>query len=103
MQVTNPDHVIGKHNQHLETLLSLCADEALFTGDMRHRNALYSLITEPTITVEPKFIGAYSASNFINIDLLSNMDHVVFVGPTARRLFIPTVSENKIRDMEYFA
>jgi hypothetical protein len=103
MQVTNADHVLGKHNQHLETLLVLCADEALFAGDMRHRNALYSLITEPTITVEPKFVGAYSAPNFVNIDLLSNMDHVVFVGPTARRLFVPTISEDRVGDLEYFS
>jgi hypothetical protein len=102
MQVTNPDHVIGKHNEHLETLSVLCADEALFAGDPRHRNALYSLITEPTIAVEPKFIGTYSAPNFVNVDLLSNMDHVVFVGPTARRLFIPTVSEDRVGDLEYF-
>ena len=102
MQVTNPDHVIGKHNEHLETNLVLCADEALFAGDPRHRNALYSLITEPMIAVEPKFIGTYSAPNFVNVDLLSNMDHVVFVGPTARRLFIPTVAEDRVGDLEYF-
>jgi len=103
MQVTNPEHVIGKHNQHLENLLSLCADEALFAGDPRHRNAVYSLITEPTFAVEPKFVGVYTAQNFVNIDLLSNMDHVVFIGPTARRFFIPTVSEDKVGNMEYFA
>jgi hypothetical protein len=103
MQVTSPDHVIGKHNQHLEGLLVLCADEALFAGDPRHRNALYSLITEPTIAVEPKFVGVYSAPNFVNADLLSNMDHVVFVGPTARRLFIPAVSEDRVGDLEHFA
>jgi len=103
MQVTHPEHVIGKHNQHLENLLVLCADEALFAGDPRHRNALYSLITEPTIAVEPKFVGVYSAPNFVNVDLLSNMDHVVSVGPTARRLFVPTVSEDKVGDLEYFA
>jgi hypothetical protein len=102
LQVTNPDHVIGKHNQHIESLLVLCADEALFAGDPRHRNAVYSLITEPTIAVEPKFVGVYSAPNFVNVDLLSNMDHVVFVGPTARRLFVPTVSEDRVGDMEYF-
>ena len=40
MQVQNPDHVIGKHNAHLERLLRLTADEALFALDPRHRNAL---------------------------------------------------------------
>ena len=54
MQVQKPEHVIGKHNKHLEVLLRLTADEALFVGDPRHRNALFGLITEPTITIEPK-------------------------------------------------
>ena len=30
MEVQNPEHVIGKHNPHLEKLLRLTADEALF-------------------------------------------------------------------------
>ena len=55
---------IGTHNPHLETLIKMCADEALFVGDPRHRNTLFSLITEPTIMIDPKFITAYSAPNF---------------------------------------
>ena len=46
MQVTNPKHIIGKFNPHLETLLRLTADEALFVGNHEHRNALFGLITE---------------------------------------------------------
>ena len=46
MQVTNPKHIIGNFNPHLETLLRLTADEALFVGNNEHRNALFSLITE---------------------------------------------------------
>ena len=72
MQVQKPEHVIGKHNKHLEILLRLTADEALFVGDPRHRNALFGLITEPTNTIEPKFIDAYTAKNYVNIDILSN-------------------------------
>ena len=54
MQVTNPKHIIGEFNPHLETLLRLTADEALFVGNHEHRNALFGLITEPTLTIEPK-------------------------------------------------
>ena len=31
-----------------KTLLRLTADEALFVGDPKHRNALFALITEPS-------------------------------------------------------
>jgi hypothetical protein len=102
MQVIKPEHVVGKHNRHLETLLKLCADEALFVGDPRHRNTLFGLITEPTVDIEPKFIDAYPAQNYLNIDILSNAKHFVPVSRTARRFFIPTVSENRVGDLEYF-
>jgi hypothetical protein len=102
MQLNKAEHVIGKHNAHLETLLKLCADEAFFVGDPRQRNALFGLITEPNITVEPKFINAYSAANFNNIDILTNSRHFIPASSTARRFFAPTVSENRVGDFEYF-
>ena len=102
MQINKPEHVIGIHNPHLETLNKMCADEALFVRDPRHRNALFSLITEPTIMIDPKYITAYSAPNYLNIDMTTNSKHFVPASRTARRFFIPTVSENRVGDLEYF-
>src|SRR5262249_61560272 len=102
MQVKRSEHVVGKHNHHLEILLKLCADEAVFVGDPRHRNALFGLITEPTVDVEPKFIDAYSAPNHLNIDIISNAKHFVPASRTARRFFIPTVSIARLRDFDDF-
>jgi hypothetical protein len=102
MQVLRADHVIGKHNKHLEVLLRLTADEALFVGDPRHRNALYGLITEETNTIEPKNIDAYSVPNFVNIDIISNAEHFIPASGTARRFFVPTVSPERASDHEYF-
>ena len=92
MQVNKPTHVVGKFNPHLETLLRLTADEALFVGNHEHRNALFSLITENKLTIEPKFMGAYNAANYLNITLTSNAKHIILAGENARRFFIPTVS-----------
>ena len=103
MQINKPEHVIGKHNPHLETLIKLCADEALFVHDPRHRNALFSLITEPTVTIEPKNINVYSVPNYLNIDMTTNSPHFVPASRTARRFFIPTVSEGRVGDLEYFS
>jgi hypothetical protein len=102
MQVTKPEHVVGKHNKHLETLLRLTADEALFANDPRHRNALYGLITEDYLTIEPKNVDAYPAKSHINIDVTSNADHFLHASATARRMFIPTVSQDRASDHEYF-
>jgi hypothetical protein len=57
MQVNKPTHVVGKFNPHLEQLLRLTADEALFVGNHEHRNTLFSLITEGKLTIEPKLWG----------------------------------------------
>jgi hypothetical protein len=102
MHVQNSEHVIGKFNPHLETLLKLTADEALFAGDPRHRNALYYLITEPTIPIEPKFINPYNADNNLNLDIISNARHFIPVSGTARRFFVPTVSSDRASDHKYF-
>jgi hypothetical protein len=102
MQVQNPEHVVGKHNEHLESLLHLTADEALFALNPLHRNALFNMITEPTLTIEPKFIGVYLADNYLNIDVLSNSKHFIPVSGTARRFFVPTVSSDKKGNFDYF-
>lgn len=102
MQVTNPDHVIGKFNPHLENLLLLNADEALFAGDPRHRNALWSLTTEPTITIEPKGFAVYKAPNYLNFIITTNADEAVRVTRTARRIFALDVAAHQVGHPEYF-
>jgi hypothetical protein len=102
MQVTNPKHIIGNFNPHLQTLVRLTADEALFVGNHEHRNALFGLITEPKLTIEPKGCSAYQADNYLNMSILSNSDHFVPVSGTARRFFIPTVSAARKQDVVFF-
>jgi hypothetical protein len=102
MQVSNPKHIIGNFNPHLQTVLRLTADEALFVGNHEHRNSLFGLITEPKLTIEPKGCGVYQADNYLNTSILSNADHFVPVSGTARRFFVPTVSAARKQDLVYF-
>jgi len=102
MEVNNPEHVTGKHNPHLQSLLRLTADEALFALNPLHRNALYNLITEPRLTIEPKFVDAYKPNNYLNIDIISNADHFLPVSGFSRRFFIPMISPDRANDHEYF-
>jgi hypothetical protein len=102
MQVTNPKHVIGAFNPHQQTLLRLIADEALFVGNHEHRNALFAMVTEPKLTIEPKGLGVYQVNNFLNISMLSNADHFLPVSDSARRFFVPIVSAARKRDTQYF-
>ena len=102
MQVQNPEHVVGKHNPHLEKLIRFTADESLFARNPEHRNSLYSLITEPDLTIEPKFVNPYKATNYLNIDVISNAKHFIPVSNYARRFFVPTVSVERVNDRKYF-
>jgi hypothetical protein len=102
MQITNPKHIVGAFNPHLETLLRLTADEALFVGSHEHRNALFGLITEAKLTIEPKGCGIYTADSFLNISITSNAEHFLPVSGTARRFFVPTVSTARMQDFAYF-
>jgi hypothetical protein len=102
MQVSNPKHIIGAFNPHLETLLRLTADEALFVGSHEHRNALFGLITEGKLTIEPKGCGVYQADSFLNLSITSNAAHFLPVSGTARRFLIPTVSTAHMQDFAYF-
>lgn len=102
MQLTNAKHIIGAFNPHLEPLLRLTADEALFVGNHEHRNALFSLITEDEMTLEPKGCGIYQAKSHLNLSILSNSEHFLPVSDTARRFFIPTVSIARKQDHTFF-
>ena len=84
-------------------MLRLTADEALFVGDPKHRNALFGMITEPTLEIEPKGCGIYMAPNYLNTTMLSNAEHYIPVSDTARRFFAPTVSIARMGDHDYFA
>jgi hypothetical protein len=102
MQVTNPKHIVGNFNPHLETLLRLTADEALFVGNHEHRNSLFGLVTESKLTIEPKGCAVYQADSYLNLSITSNADHFLPVSGTARRFFIPTVSTKRMQDLAYF-
>ena len=103
MQLLRPEHVVGKFNPHLESLLMVIADEAMFVGDPRHRNVLHGLITEPVIPIERKFVDVYNAENYLNIYTLSNSPHTIDPGVKGgRRYFVPTVSSEHASDHDYF-
>ena len=102
MQLASAKHIVGNFNPHLQNLLRVTADEALFVGNQEHRNVLFSLITEPKLTIEPKNISAYQCRNYLNISLTSNADKFVPVSGTARRFFLPDVSKCRAQDLDYF-
>ena len=103
MAVSNSQHMVGNFNSHLQSTVLLFADEAFFAGDKRHESVLKTLITQPTIVVEPKFMNAFSSPNYVHLVLASNENWVVPAGPEERRYFVLDVGTRVMQDHAYFA
>jgi len=102
MQVVNPDHVFGKFNRHLMDKVVLFADEAFYAGDRRHESILKALITEPTITIEPKGVDSFVAKRYFRLFMASNKGWVVPADADDRRFFVLSIDSDKKRPKSYF-
>ena len=100
--ISQPGHLVGHFNAHLQQTRVLFADEAFFGGDRRHDGVLKSYITEPQIKIEPKGVDAFTVPNMLMIFMASNNDWVVPAGASARRYFVLDVSEKHKQEHGYF-
>jgi hypothetical protein len=103
MATSNAKHLVGNFNHHLRDCVFLFADEAFFAGDKAHTGVLKSLITEPYLTIEPKYMNAVQSPNFLHVMMASNEEWVVPAAIDARRFFVLEVSEKVKGNHQYFA
>jgi Family of unknown function (DUF5906) len=102
MLISNREHLTGKHNKHLQNLLLLCADEAVWAGDKEAERTLKSLITELTMLIEPKGVDAFPWKNRLGIIQSTNEKWVVPATMDERRYAVFDVSERYLQKKEYF-
>jgi hypothetical protein len=102
LEVSSQDHIVGKFNNHLRSIILLFANEAWFAGDKAVEGAFKRLITSSSMVIEPKGLDAFSVDNHINCIVASDGDWVVPVGDNERRFFILDVSESHLQDLKYF-
>jgi hypothetical protein len=102
LQISHPQHLVGKHNAHLRDCILLFADEAFFAGDKTNQGVLQALITERTITIEPKNVDLMPVRNLLHVIMASNEDWVVPAGDHERRYCVLDVSEVHLQDIPYF-
>ena len=100
--ISQPGHLTGHFNAHLQQCSVLFADEAFFAGDRAHENILKALITEESLMIEPKGIDPFSVANRLHIMLSSNNAWVVPAGADARRYFVLTVADTYKQNHSYF-
>ena len=102
LHATNPKHLTGDFNAHLETCCFLFADEAYANGDKKIEGIMKGLITEPTLIIEPKGVNPYEAANRLAVMQATNNEWVAPVGIADRRYAIFDVSDAKMGDWAYF-
>jgi hypothetical protein len=102
VHITQPSHLTGNFNAHLQACSVLFADEALFAGDRRHDGTLKALITEPTIQIEPKGADTFAVRNCLHVLMASNCEWVIPAGADARRYFVLEVADTVKQDTRYF-
>jgi hypothetical protein len=103
MYVSKSKHLVGAFNSHLRDCVLLFADEAFFAGDRAAEGTLKSLITEDTLTIEPKGQNVILCRNRLHIVMASNHDWVVPAGLDERRYFMLDVGEERMQDHNYFS
>lgn len=86
--ISDRQRLTGKHNDHLSTCSLLFADEAYNPGDKEAEGILKSLITEESLTTEPKFKALKTSRNCLHIVMATNADWIIPATEDERRYFI---------------
>lgn len=103
LAISNSKHLVGNFNSHLQDCVLLFADEAFYAGNPANIGILKSLITEPTLTIEPKYGRVSLVKNSLHVFMATNEAWAVPAGLHARRFFVLGVSPARKNDHEYFA
>ncbi len=101
-QITDPEHLLGRFNSHMQNCVFLYADEAMWAGNKEGEGKLKALITEKKIRIEIKGRDSFQLDNFTRVLFSSNKDWVVPMEINDRRFFVMDVSNRHKGDTEYF-
>ena len=102
LQVAQANQVTGRFNLHMKDCLVLFVDEGFWAGDKQAEGVIKNLITEPTLTVEPKGKDLFQVKNNVNVLIASNSNWVVPAGLEERRFFVVDVGDHHRRDYAFF-
>src|SRR5262249_20573185 len=88
LHISKPELLTGKFNAHFMQTAFLFADEAIWPGHRDREGALKALVTEPTMTIEPKGVNAFTMPNCLKVFMASNADWIVPAAVDDRRFAV---------------
>jgi hypothetical protein len=103
LNISSPEHLVGRFNSHLQNCIFLFADEAFWAGDKSGEAKLKQLVTEPTIAYEGKGRDATMGKNLIHVMMAANGEWVVPAGLDGERRFaVFEVNTKRKGDTKFF-
>ncbi len=100
--VSNPKHLTGAFNAHLQNCAFLFANEALPPNDKPSEQVMKALITDRTIAIERKGVDVEDQPNVLSIGMASNEGWCVPAGFNERRFAVFDISDARMQDTAYF-
>ena len=102
MHHTSPQAAQSGRNDELENRAIVFFDECFFGHDLKSKGRVKSLITSPTIEVEPKFVGQYEAKNSLMVVFSSNETAALPIDEDDRRILVLEVARTHAKDRSWF-
>jgi len=102
LQTNKISQIVGGFNGSLERAYVVFLDEALFAGDRASSDALKSLVTESTISINEKYQPARQITSYHRFFSATNADWFKSTDRDDRRDFVLRVSEQRKGDHAYW-
>jgi uncharacterized protein DUF5906 len=102
LTIDNKNSIFGNHNDHLENIIMLCLEEAIWAGDKAHESTLKHVLTGSTLFINPKNLPGREVTNYIRAIIIGNADWIVPATHDERRFFVLNVNNERKDDRPYF-
>jgi hypothetical protein len=102
LQLSKASRITGNFNSYLMGVALLFLDEAIWAGDKSAEGTFKTMISEPTLLIEQKYVESFRVQNHLRIIMASNNDWAAPAGLEDRRVFAVEVSDAKLGDTKYF-
>jgi Family of unknown function (DUF5906) len=100
--LSSPEQLTGRFNAHLRQCSFLFADEAYGPKDKSAEGQLKRLVTEDTLSIEPKRRDIIEQANRLHVMFASNNDWVIPAGAHERRFVVQRVAETYRQKSTWF-
>jgi len=101
--IKSAEALTSRFNKVLENRIFAFCDESFWAGNKNAESILKGLITEDSLSIEPKGVDRYDVKNRLHIIIASNETWTVPVGPLERRFVVFDVKPRPTRDdHDYF-